>query len=66
MDIYLFELLRIFEAIGAAVWRVLAFEIEVSTSLTGSVAVAFNLSAFALVASSILNMIPLVADMGQC
>jgi hypothetical protein len=66
LDIYLFELVRIFEAIGAAVGRVLAFEVEVSTSLARSVAVAFNLSALALVASSLLNIIPLVANMGQC
>ena len=43
-------LVRLLEAVGAAVWRVQAREVEVPASLAGGLAVAFYLPSFAFVA----------------
>lgn len=39
MTVDLLELLRILESIGAAVWSILAGQVEVTASLTGGVAI---------------------------
>lgn len=50
MGIHLPKFFRLLEAIRAAVRCVLAFEIEVSASLTRGIPIAFNLSALAFIA----------------
>jgi hypothetical protein len=50
MRIHLLELLGLFEAIGAAIRGILAFEVEVSASLTRGVSITFDLATLALIA----------------
>jgi hypothetical protein len=53
MSIHLPKFFGLFEAIGATVRRVLAFEIEVTASLARGIAIALDLSAFAFVAKEL-------------
>lgn len=44
LTVDLLKLLRILEPIGAAVWSILAGQVEVTASLTGGVAIALYVS----------------------
>lgn len=49
---HLLELVRVLKGVGAAVRRVRACQVEVAASLTGRLAIALDLAAFALVAAN--------------
>lgn len=55
LRIHLLELLRVLEAIAAAVRSILALELEVSAPLTWCIAVAFDFSPFAFVAEALIS-----------
>ena len=44
------ELVRVLDIAGTAIWRVEALKVEVSASVTGGLAVAFDLATLAFVA----------------
>lgn len=53
--VHLLEFFGVLEA-NTAVWSILAFEIEVPTSLTRGVSVALDLSSFALIAAVLVSI----------
>tara|TARA_R110002060_G_scaffold9475_3_gene14100 strand:+ start:211 stop:513 length:303 start_codon:yes stop_codon:yes gene_type:complete len=60
VGVHLSELFGLFEAIGTAIRRILAIEIEVATSLARCIAIAFDLPPLALVAEysrSVLDVV---------
>jgi hypothetical protein len=57
LRIDLFELVGIFEAIGATVRGIVALKFEVPTSLTWSASIAFDLSSFTLITTGYVSVI---------